>query len=181
VLILDGHSSAALAFARSAGKAGHWVAVGANAGAFAAAQLSRYCKLSFSYPISTEDPHGFCETVLDFVNRNAVDLVVPVTDWTLLPLSEYRERFKHICKVALSSAASIEEVSDKYQILQIAKSLGIRIPQTWLIESPGDLASLHGIKFPLVVKTAFRFAGEKADLFSVASRMPIQEKNWRVR
>jgi predicted ATP-grasp superfamily ATP-dependent carboligase len=155
VLILDGHSSAALAFARSAGKAGHWVAVGANAGAFAAAQLSRYCKLSFSYPISTEDPHGFCETVLDFVNRNAVDLVVPVTDWTLLPLSEYRERFKHICKVALPSASSIEQVSDKYQTLQIAKSVGIRIPQTWLLESPGDLESLRGTKFPLVVKDRF--------------------------
>jgi predicted ATP-grasp superfamily ATP-dependent carboligase len=155
VLILDGHSSAALAFVRSAGKAGHWVAVGANAGAFAAAQLSRYCKLSFSYPISTENIHGFDEAILDFVNRNAVDLVVPVTDWTLLPLSEYRERFKHICKVALPYASSIEQASDKYLTLQIAKSLGIRTPQTWLIESPGDLESLRGIKFPLVVKDRF--------------------------
>ena len=155
MLILDGHSSAALAFVRSAGKAGHWVAVGANAGTFAAAQLSHYCKLSFSYPISTEDTRGFVETVLDFVNRNAVDLVVPVTDWTLLPVSESRKKFKDLCKVALPSAASIEEVSDKYQTLQIAKSLGIRIPQTWLIESPGDLESLRGIKFPLVVKDRF--------------------------
>jgi predicted ATP-grasp superfamily ATP-dependent carboligase len=155
VLILDGHSSAALAFARSAGKAGHWVAVGANAGAFAAAQLSRYCKLRFSYPIPTEDTHGFVETVLDFVNRNAVDLVVPVTDWTLLPLSEARERFQPICKVALSSASSIEQVSDKYQTLQIAKSIGIKTPQTWLIESSGDLESFRGTSFPLVVKDRF--------------------------
>jgi len=161
VLILDGHSSAALAFVRSAGKAGHWVAVGANAGAFAAAQLSRYCKLSFYYPISTEDTHGFVEAVLDFVNRNAVDLVVPVTDWALLPLSESRERFKHLCKVVLSSAASIEEVSDKYQILQIAKSLGIRIPQTWLIESPSDVERLRAIKFPLVVKDRFSLRWRK--------------------
>ena len=161
MLILDGHSSAALAFVRSAGKAGHWVAVGANAGAFAAAQLSRYCKLSFYYPISTEDTHGFVEAVLDFVNRNAVDLVVPVTDWALLPLSESRERFKHLCKVVLSSAASIEEVSDKYQILQIAKSLGIRIPQTWLIESPSDVERLRAIKFPLVVKDRFSLRWRK--------------------
>ena len=155
VLILDGHSSAALAFVRSAGKAGHWVAVGANAGAFAAAQLSRYCKLSFSYPISTEDTHGFVEAVLDFVNRNAVDLVVPVTDWTLLPLSESREKFKDLCKIALPSAASIEQVSDKYRTLQIAKSVGIKIPETWLIESLVDLESLRGIAFPLVVKDRF--------------------------
>ncbi|MFZ1008096.1 MAG: ATP-grasp domain-containing protein [Candidatus Sulfotelmatobacter sp.] len=155
MLILDGHSSAALAFVRSAGKAGHWVAVGTNVGAFAAAQLSRYSKLSFSYPISTEDMHGFVEAVLDFINQNAVDLVVPVTDWTLLPLSEYRERFKHICKVALPPASSIGQVVDKYQTLRIAKSVGIKIPKTWLIESPGDLVSLRGIKFPLVVKDRF--------------------------
>jgi predicted ATP-grasp superfamily ATP-dependent carboligase len=155
VLILDGHSSAALAFARSAGRAGHWVAVGANAGSFAAAQLSRYCKLSFSYPISTEDTHGFVEGVLDFINRNAIDLVVPVTDWTLLPLSEYGERFKDICKVALPPASSIEQVSDKHQTLLVAKSVGIKIPQTWLIKSPGDVVSLRGVKFPLVVKDRF--------------------------
>lgn len=161
VLILDGHSSAALAFTRSAGKAGHWVAVGANAGAFAAAQLSRFCKLSFSYPISTEDTRCFVEAVLDFVNRKAVDLVVPVTDWTLLPLSESRERFKYVCKVALPPASSIEQVSDKYQTLQIAKSVGIKIPQTWLIESPVDLESLRGIKFPLVVKDRFSLRWRK--------------------
>jgi predicted ATP-grasp superfamily ATP-dependent carboligase len=155
VLILDGHSSAALAFTRSAGKAGHWVAVGANAGAFAAAQLSRYCRQSFSYPISTEDRRGFVDAVLDFVRRNAVDLVVPVTDWTLLPLSKCRESFRNLCPVVLPSPSSIEQASDKYQTLQVAKSLGIRIPQTWLIESQDELEPLHGIEFPLVVKDRF--------------------------
>jgi predicted ATP-grasp superfamily ATP-dependent carboligase len=155
VLILDGHSSAALPFTRSAGKAGHWVAVGANAGAFAAAQLSRYCKQSFSYPISTEDTHGFVAAVLDFVKRNAVDLVVPVTDLTVLPLSQCREKFRSVCQVALPSPSSIEQVSDKYQTLQIAKSLGVKIPQTWLITSQRDLEAVPATPCPLVVKDRF--------------------------
>jgi predicted ATP-grasp superfamily ATP-dependent carboligase len=155
VLILDGHSAAALAFTRSAGRAGHWVAVGSNAGVFAAAKLSRYCKLSFSHPVSTEDAQGFVATVAKFVNEQAVDLVVPVTDWTIFPLSEHREYFSKSCKVAIPSCSSLEVASDKYQTLQAAKSLGIRIPQTWLIESQHDLESVPRTQFPLVVKDRF--------------------------
>ncbi|MGP0019166.1 MAG: hypothetical protein ACLPHP_11400 [Candidatus Sulfotelmatobacter sp.] len=155
ILILDGHSSAALAFTRSAGRAGHWVAVGANASMFAAAKLSRYCKLDVSYPIPTDDARGFVDAILKFVSDQAVDLVVPITDWTILPLSEHRELFHESCKVALPSRASIEKVSDKYQTLQIAQSLGICTPQTWLIESERDLESVPGNQFPLVVKDRF--------------------------
>jgi predicted ATP-grasp superfamily ATP-dependent carboligase len=155
VLILDGYSSAALAFTRSAGKAGHWVAVGANIGAFAAAQLSRYCKLRFSHPVSTDNTQEFVEAVLNFVRSNAIDLVVPITDWTLMPLSRFRESFRNLCRVALPSISSIEQASDKFQTLQIAKSLGIKIPQTWLIESPDDLNNVAAARFPLVVKDRF--------------------------
>jgi predicted ATP-grasp superfamily ATP-dependent carboligase len=157
ILILDGHSSAALAFARSAGRAGHWVAVGANAGMFAAAQLSRYCKLQVSYPVPTDDARGFVDAILKFVNDQAVDLVVPITDWTILPLAEHRDLFSanQNCKLALPSSASIEKVSDKYQTLQIAQSLGIRTPRTWLIGSERDLGSVPANQFPLVVKDRF--------------------------
>ncbi len=155
LLILDGHSSAALAFTRSAGHAGHWVAVGANAGAFAAAKLSRYCRQDFSYPVSTDDALGFVEAILKFVEEWDVDLVVPITDWTIVPLSQHRERFYNLCKVVLPSPSSIELVSDKYQTLQIAKSLGIRIPQTWLLESPNDLETVPKVRFPVVVKDRF--------------------------
>jgi predicted ATP-grasp superfamily ATP-dependent carboligase len=155
VLILDGHSSAALAFTRSAGRAGHWVAVGASVGVFAAAQLSRYCNLSFVYSPSTDDVERFVEKVLDFVKEHAVNLVVPITDWTLLPISEHRDRFSNICKIALPSRSAIQQVSDKYQTLQIAESLGIRIPKTWLVELPRDLDSLANRQFPLVVKDRF--------------------------
>jgi predicted ATP-grasp superfamily ATP-dependent carboligase len=155
VLILDGHSAAALAFTRSAGRAGHWVAVGSNAGVFAAAKLSRYCKLVFAYPVSTQNAQGFVATIGKFASEQAVDLVVPLTDWTIFPLSEHREYFPKSCQVALPSRSSIELTSDKYQTLQAARSLGIRIPQTWLIESQNDLESVPRTQFPLVVKDRF--------------------------
>ena len=52
VLVLDGHCSAALAFTRSLGRAGYWVAVGSARGVHAPARLSPYCHIGFDYPVT---------------------------------------------------------------------------------------------------------------------------------
>ena len=170
ILVLDGHSSAALAFTRSAGRAGHWVAVGANAGQFAAAKLSRYCKSAFDYPVSTVDASLFVDSVLDYVSRNAIDLVVPVSDWTLQPLSEQRERFKDVCRLVLPPHESVLKTSDKFRTIEIARSVGVSVPQTWLITEQCDLDQLAGLTFPVVVKdrASVRWSGNSAIFGSVA-------------
>jgi len=170
ILVLDGHSAAALAVTRSAGRAAHWVAVGANRGIFASAKLSRFCRASFDYPVSTDDADAFIESVLEFVRSHAIDLVVPMTDWTFGPLMAARTRFDNICRLALPPLDSWQAASDKYRTIQLAQSLGIEVPRTWLIEKNSDLATLHHPTFPLVVKDRFsvRWSGGRAVLGSVA-------------
>ena len=124
ILVLDGHNAAALAFTRSAGRAGHWVAVGANQGLFAAAKLSRYCRLSFAYPISTDDADAFVSAVLDFARQHAIDLIVPTADWTLQPLSEQRNRFEGICRIALPPREAVAAASDKYRTIEGVVPIG---------------------------------------------------------
>ncbi len=155
ILVLDGHNSAALAFTRSAGRAGHWVAVGANQALFAAAKLSRYCQLSFDYPISTDDPDAFVLAVREFALQHSIDLIVPTADWTLQPLSEQRSRFEGICTVALPPHDAMVAASDKIGTVELAKSLGIAVPRTWLIGSLADLAALPQLRYPQVVKDRF--------------------------
>jgi predicted ATP-grasp superfamily ATP-dependent carboligase len=155
VLILDGHSAAALAFTRSLGRAGHWVAVGYNRGIFASAALSRYCKLSFEHPVSTDDTNAFADSVVEFARQNTIELIVPITDWTTLPLAHCQTRFENICPVVLPSRQSLEWASDKYQTIELARSVGIPVPQTWLIRSPQDVSALPPLPFPIVVKDRF--------------------------
>ena len=155
VLILDGHSAAALAFTRSLGRAGHWVAVGSNRGIFAPATLSRYCKLKFEHPISTDDTKAFADSVVEFVRQNSIELVIPITDWTTLPLAHSQSRFENICPVALPSLQSLEWACDKYQTVEFARSLGIPVPQTWLIRSAEDVTVIPDLSFPIVVKDRF--------------------------
>lgn len=170
ILVLDGHSAAALAVTRSAGRAGHWVAVGANRGIFAGAKLSRFCQASFDYPVSTEEADAFVESVLEFVRCHAIELTVPIADWTLGPLSTQRGRFSDVCRLALPPHNSLEAASDKYRTVRLAQSLGIEVPRTWLIESLPDLAVPQKLSFPVVVKDRFsvRWSDRNAVFGSVA-------------
>ena len=170
ILVLDGHSAAALSVTRSAGLAGHWVAVGANRGAFAAAKLSRYCRLALDYPVSTSEPLAFTNSIQEFVADNKIDLVIPVTDWTLGPLSAERDRFSGLCKLAIPSHAAVEFASDKLHTVQLAQQVGIEVPKTKLLNSPTDVAACRDFGFPAVVKDRFsvRWIGQKAVFGSVS-------------
>ena len=182
ILVLDGHSAAALSVTRSAGRAGHWVAVGANQGIFAAAKLSRYCRVAFDYPVSTSEPAQFVDCILEFVRANQIDLVVPVTDWTLGPLSAERERFAGLCRHAMPSHAAVEFASDKFRTIELAQEIGIGVPKTRLIRSLDDVSACEGIGFPGVVKDRFsvRWIHQKAVFGSVAYAYSPDELKTRV-
>lgn len=181
ILVLDGHSAAALAVTRSAGRAGHWVAVGANQGIFAAAPLSRYCSTAFEYAVSTNAAAAFVDSILEFVRAHAIDLIIPVTDWTLGPLSAQREKFAGICRIAMPSREALESASDKYRTIQLAEKIGISVPRTVLAQSVEDLSQIQGGPFPVVVKDRYsvRWANDKAVFGSVAyaySAAELQQK-----
>ena len=185
ILILDGHSAAALAITRSAGRAGLWVAVGANAGLFAAAKLSRYVRSSLDYPVSTADPERFAESILQFARANSIDLVLPLTDWTLMPLSRQRNHFAGVCKLALPSESALQAASDKWQTIQLARSVGVAVPETVLVDSAASVSSLSFSKFPVVVKDRFsvRWIEEKAVFGSAsyANSQPELERQLQTR
>ncbi len=170
VLVLDGHSAAALAFTRSLGRAGHWVAVGSNRDIFAPAALSRYCRCTFEYPSSTEGMGAFVEAILDFAIQQKIEAIFPATDWTTLPLSAERQRFPDFCRLALPSHKALELSSDKHCTIELARSLAVPTPRTWLIQSPRDLQTLPQLSFPIVVKDRFsvRWLGDRAVFGSVA-------------
>jgi predicted ATP-grasp superfamily ATP-dependent carboligase len=156
--------------------------VGANRGLFAAAALSRYCRAKLDYPVSTSEPDAFVDSVLEFVRAQAIDLVIPITDWTLGPLSAQRERFAGICRVAMPSQAAVEFASDKYRTIKLAESIGISVPRTLLVASLDDLAQCKGGPFPLVVKDRFsvRWTGGKAVFGSVAYAYSAEELESKV-
>lgn len=168
--MLDGHAAAALAFTRSLGRIGHWVAVGSNRGIFAPAKLSKFCSASFEYPVSTDDTAAFDASVAEFAASNGIELIIPITDWTTLPLARLAKQFASICPVVLPSPAALELAADKYRTVELAHSLRIAVPATWLIRSSDDIGPLPLLNFPVVVKdrSSVRWVGDKIVFGSVA-------------
>lgn len=149
---------------------------------FAAAALSRYCSKAFEYPVSTSEPGAFVESVLEFVRAQAIDLVIPITDWTLGPLSAQRERFAEVSGVAMPSREAFEFASDKYRTIQLAESIGIGVPKTLLVASAGDLSQFQSSAFPVVVKDRFsvRWTADKAVFGSVSYAYSAEELQGKV-
>lgn len=152
ILVLDGHCNAALAFTRSLGRSGHWVAVGSVGGILVPAKLSRYCRLSFEYPPSTEEQERFAEAILRFVRQHGIELVMPMTDWTTFPLVTRRAQLRGVAHLAAPSADALELVSDKYSTIELARELGVPVPETLLARSITDLEATREWTYPLVVK-----------------------------
>jgi len=167
---------------RSAGRAGHWVAVGANRDIFAPAGLSRYCQAALEYPISTDEPAAFLDAIIEFARFHAIDLIIPVTDWTLGPLSERRERFASICRIATPSKDALEVASDKFRTIQIAQSIGISVPHTYLFRRDSEPLNSSASNFPLVVKDRFsvRWMDDSAVFGSVSYAYSAEELRSKV-
>jgi predicted ATP-grasp superfamily ATP-dependent carboligase len=145
--------------------------VGSNLGLAAPAASSRYCRLSFKHPVPSEDVSGFLEAVLQFARQNAIELIVPVTDWTVLPFSKYRRQFEGVCRLALGPHSALGIGADKFQTVSLARELQIRVPETSLVRSRDELdGAFANFSFPVVVKDRFsaRWEGNGAILGSVA-------------
>jgi predicted ATP-grasp superfamily ATP-dependent carboligase len=153
--VLDGHTNPALAFARSLGRAGHWVAVGHHVGAFSRAALSRYCKGDFEYPVPTSETQDFIAAVRKYVQKEEIDLVAPMSDWTVYPLSRGREQFEGVARLLVPPHEALEIASDKHQTILTARALNIPVPETLLVASLDDLGRLRSLDFPLVIKDRF--------------------------
>jgi predicted ATP-grasp superfamily ATP-dependent carboligase len=155
VLILDGHSCAALAFVRSLGRAGHQVFVGVDHHSFSPASFSRYSQSCFRYSPAPQQPELFAEEIISFCTRQEIDVLIPMTDWTMVPISHVRDRFPAHCVVALPPEKAMIAASDKFQTVELARSLGIPVPRTELVSSLDELDRLIDLNFPIVVKDRY--------------------------
>jgi predicted ATP-grasp superfamily ATP-dependent carboligase len=155
IFVLDGHSCAALAFTRALGRAGHQVFVGADHNSFAAASFSRYCQKSLRYSPAPAQSEVFAEEIISICIREEIDLLIPMTDWTMVPISRVRDRLPASCSVALPPEKAMVAAADKYQTIELARSLGIPVPRTDLVSSVGELERLGELSFPVVVKDRY--------------------------
>ncbi|NUQ66103.1 MAG: ATP-grasp domain-containing protein [Pirellulales bacterium] len=152
VLVTDAGRGSALAFIRSLGRKG-WRVIAADCRRESLGFLSQYATETLLYPSPADSPAAFVQTVHATACKRGVDLVVPITDTTILPLSQARSRLESVCRLAVPEASALAAVSDKAQTVKLARRLGVPVPRTRLVATVEE-ALRHGpeLGWPVVLK-----------------------------
>jgi predicted ATP-grasp superfamily ATP-dependent carboligase len=152
VLVTDAGRGSALAIIRSLGRKGCRV-VAADSQARSLGFRSRYVAETWVYPAPEAAPAQYVAALRETVVERGVDLVIPVTDTALLPLSAARAELADLCKLALPEAEALHAVSDKLRTVELARELGVPVPETVLVATADEaLAHAGSFDWPIVLK-----------------------------
>jgi predicted ATP-grasp superfamily ATP-dependent carboligase len=134
ILVTDAGRGSAISFIRSLGRKG-WNIIAADSTPMSPGFYSRYTWKRLVYPEPESEPDELVDALFSAACDWGVDLIIPVTDEVILPLSAQRERFEGICKLALPEPELLEIVTDKIKTLELACRQGVPVPKTVLVHT----------------------------------------------
>lgn len=154
ILVTDGNCRSALSVTRSFGSKGLSVVVGEEFSDNLSA-VSKFCYKSYIYPSPYIQPRSFLDRLHKIITDEQIDLVLPMTDVTMeIILANHTEFDKRLLK-ALPRYSSYSQVSNKIDLLKLAETIGIQIPESIVIRNKKALIEVvKDIIFPIIVKPA---------------------------
>lgn len=154
ILVTDGNSRPALAICRSLGRKGYKIIVG-HSSTYSLASASKYCSEKCIYPDPATQPEEFIHFICDYIEYKKIDILLPVTDISTLPLTENVNLLPSHCVLPFADFDSVKRAADKVGIIKLAQSLGVDVPESQVISSALDLDIKHtNFVFPVVIKPA---------------------------
>jgi predicted ATP-grasp superfamily ATP-dependent carboligase len=152
VLVTDSNRGCAIAIIRSLGRRGLEV-IAADSEARSPGFYSRYASGRLRYPSARTAPEAAVAALLEGARSRGVDLIVPVTDETVLLLSESRDRFAGVSALALPDRDAYATTRDKLATLELARNVGVPLPRSELVSTTREaLAAAPSLGWPVVLK-----------------------------
>jgi protein-tyrosine-phosphatase/predicted ATP-grasp superfamily ATP-dependent carboligase len=146
VLVLDGHSRAALETMQSLGRLGMQVDLAAET-KNCLAMHSSYATRKLKQPKAIAEFHAWLRAQ-DATRHYA--LIVPATEASLLALRQLDENDPLRIKAVIPGNAALETALDKEKTWQLAHELGIPAPASVLLSSTAEIG--QATQFPVVLK-----------------------------
>lgn len=169
VLVTDASERAALAVIRSLGKKGIEITAG-HSTIFNAGFFSKYCKQGVVYPSPLLEKTKFVEALMKLVRNQTFELLIPVTDITMVPIIKQKGDFEQYTVVAAPNYSTAIKALDKSETIKIAIEHDIPCPATRLGEDLGDIRKFSKeTTYPVVIKPRMKvtWIGEKALILKV--------------
>jgi predicted ATP-grasp superfamily ATP-dependent carboligase/thymidylate kinase len=155
VLVTDAGRGSAVSIIRSLGRRGMHV-IAADSSARNPGFSSRYTAERLRYPPPEESPEEMVEVLLAAARLRRIDLIVPVTDETILPLVAARDRFAGVCRLAVPEPRALGTSLDKMATFELAAELGVPLPRTKLVSTVDEaLRAAPALGWPVVLKPRF--------------------------
>jgi protein-tyrosine-phosphatase/predicted ATP-grasp superfamily ATP-dependent carboligase len=108
----------------------------------------------FQYPDPWVSGDEVVDWLLDHVKSHHYDLVIPVTERVLVPISRRHDQLGHI-NIAMPAVESLELTLDKSRTLSLARQLGVPCPHSVTVCALEELDALQDtLRFPVVLKPA---------------------------
>ncbi|MES9973420.1 ATP-grasp domain-containing protein [Candidatus Thiodiazotropha sp. LNASS1] len=152
ILVTDGNSRAALAITRSLGSKGYKLFVGERVKP-SLASSSKYCNEAVLYPDPVNEYDKFCKAIKEKIDILKIDLIIPVTDICIFPISNMVKDGVIENKTQLANDDSMKLAANKSELTKQAAGLGVPVPLSQIIESKNNIAVQNlKIPYPVVVK-----------------------------
>jgi len=155
ILVTDAEQRASLAVVRSLGRAGYHVEVcSALPGPLAGA--SRFSAATHRVLAAATDVPGFLRAASTLIERRGIDVLIPMTDVTASVALRLRADHPGLL-IPFPPADAWERVSDKRALTDVARSLGVPVPDQHVVAHP-DADRAESVRwarakgFPVIVK-----------------------------
>ena len=180
VLVLDADQLSTLAVVRSLGRHGCAVTAAA-ASPHAIAFQSRYASQHLIYPDPLQQHRAFLEWLTTTLTHHSFDLMIPVTDRSIVPILTIRNSLEALSPIAIAPNPVMEQVVSKCRMHSLALEAGLDVPESWIIKAPAALDAIEPRNgFPLVVKAERSLAwldgyGQALETRYVADRATLKD------
>jgi predicted ATP-grasp superfamily ATP-dependent carboligase len=152
VIVTDASRGSAITIIRSLGKWGCRVIAG-DSDPNSIGFRSRYTAECLIYPPPETEPSQMVNTLLQAAIHYKVDLIIPVTDAVILPLSEARAQCVGVCQLAIPDPSALEIVTNKGKTIELAESLEVPTPRTCLVHTAQEAKEAGpSLGWPVVLK-----------------------------
>ncbi len=115
--------------------------------------VGRYLCDSF-YRVPPGKDERFVSELMDICERERVDVVLPQVTNELVKLAKSKQEFEKLrTKIAVSSEEPIRIANDKYNLLKIAKEIGVPYPKFYMVKNWEEMVKAAEILgYPFIVK-----------------------------
>ena len=115
--------------------------------------LSKYCSEKVIYPNPQTNPEGYFNKILSKIETGKYEVLMPVHDFELFPILKNRRKIERYTLLPFVDFDIFMKTINKYDTIEIAKSVGVKVPKTYRAWSIADLQRISkDFDYPGVVK-----------------------------